>query len=93
MNELIGSFIRSRSGRDIGKHYVIINAHNEYLYLVDGTIRTLDNPKKKNIKHISRLNYSNPILVEAIKNKSVKNEEIKRAIKLLQIEISNKEVE
>lgn len=93
MQDLIGRFVISKAGRDAGKCYVIINAHNEYVYLVDGNIRTLDYPKKKNIKHIIKLNHFDMELAEAIKNKSVKNEEIKRSIKLLQINLSKKEVE
>lgn len=93
MHDLIGCFVISKAGRDAGKYYVIIDSHNEYVYLVDGNIRTLDYPKKKNIKHIKRLRHNDQKLTEAIKNKSVKNEEIKRAIKLLKIEMSKKEVE
>ncbi|HHT87584.1 MAG TPA: hypothetical protein GX002_01005 [Clostridiales bacterium] len=92
MHDLIGCFVESKAGRDAGKYYVIINTHNEYVYLVDGNIRTLNNPKKKNVKHVRKLGYVDSSLLEAINNNSVKNEEIKRAIKLLQIEISNKEV-
>lgn len=88
MNQLIGCFVESRVGRDAGKYYVIINSDNEYVYLVDGKIRTIDNPKKKNMKHINKLDYYDPLLVEAIANKRVRNEEIKRAIKLLSIKIN-----
>ena len=59
---LIGTFVISKSGRDAGKCYVIINSHNEYVYLVDGKIRTLDYPKKKNLKHVNRLNILIKIL-------------------------------
>lgn len=93
MHELIGCFVRSKSGRDAGRYYVIINTHHEYVYLVDGNIRTLDNPKKKNLKHINKSSYFDPVLAEKVIHKSVRNEEIKRAIKLLQVEISYKEVE
>ena len=93
MHELIGCFVSSRSGRDAGKYYVIIDTNKEYVYLVDGNIRTLDNPKKKNIKHIKKLSYFDPLIAEKIENKSIINEEIKRTIKLLLIKVSNKEVE
>jgi ribosomal protein L14E/L6E/L27E len=93
MQDLVGTFVISKSGRDAGKCYVIINYHNEYVYLVDGKIRTLDYPKKKNLKHVNRLKYFDQNLAEAIKNKTVRNEEIKRAIKMLQVEISEKEDE
>ena len=93
MQDLIGRFVISKAGRDAGKCYVIINTHNEYVYLVDGNIRTLDYPKKKNIKHIIKLKYIDHELAEAVANKSVRNEDIKRALKLLQLKLSKKEVE
>ena len=92
MHELIGCLVRSKAGRDAGKCYVIIDTHNEYVYLVDGNIRTIDNPKRKNSKHIDKIAYIDQALIEAIDKKYIRNEEIKRAIKLLQIEISNMEV-
>jgi hypothetical protein len=93
MQDLIGRFVISKAGRDAGKCYVIINTHNEYVYLVDGIIRTLDNPKKKNIKHIIKLKYTDNELAEAIKNDSVRNEDIKRALKILRSKLLKKEVE
>jgi|LSQX01.2.fsa_nt_gb ribosomal protein L14E/L6E/L27E len=92
MHELIGCFVKSKAGRDAGKYYVIIDTHNEYVYLVDGNIRTLEHPKKKNIAHINKVGYIDTLLLKAIDKKYIKNEEIKRAIKLLQNEISYKEV-
>lgn len=92
MHELIGCFVKSKTGRDAGQYYVIIDTHNEYVYLVDGKIRTLNHPKRKNLKHINKMGFIDQTLIDAIDKKLIKNEEIKRAIKLLQIEISNKEV-
>ncbi|NLJ97299.1 MAG: 50S ribosomal protein L14 [Clostridiales bacterium] len=93
MHELVGCFVTSVSGKDRGKHYVIIDTDNEYVYLVNGKSRTLDNPKKKKLKHIHRLDFFNPLLTEVIKNKTVKNEDIKRSIKMLQGRCLIKEVE
>jgi len=52
-----GQVVISRSGRDKGKFFVVINVQGEYLYLVDGKLRTLDNPKKKKVKHIQPTNH------------------------------------
>lgn len=93
MHELVGCFVRSVSGKDTGKCYVIIDNHNEYVYLVNGKSRALDNPKKKKLKHISRLDCFDPLLTELIKNKAGKNEEIKRSIKMLQRGCLSREVE
>lgn len=86
MHELIGCIVKAKAGRDAGKCYVIIDAHNEYVYLVDGNIRTLDHPKKKNMAHIKQICYVDQTLIEAIDKKHIRNEEIKRTIKMLQIE-------
>lgn len=50
--EMTGMLAASKAGHDKSVIYVIIKEEEEYIYLVDGKIRTLDKPKKKNKKHI-----------------------------------------
>ncbi len=88
MNEFtIGSFVVATAGHDSGKCYVIFEMDREYVYLVDGRIRTLERPKKKKKIHIRKLSEIDQCLAAKVKNKTVKNEEIKRAIKLLSKEV------
>lgn len=89
----IGSFAVSTAGHDLGKIYVIFQMDPEYVYLVDGRIRTLIRPKKKKIIHVELLSDIDPDLADKVICRSVKNEEIKRAIKLMQSGNSSKEVE
>ena len=49
---MIGLLAVSRAGHDRDNAYVIIGEEEEYVYLADGLIRTVDRPKKKNKKHI-----------------------------------------
>ena len=42
----------SLAGHDTGKRYMIMKAEGEYVYLADGKIRTIENQKKKKVKHI-----------------------------------------
>ena len=49
---MVGMLAVSRAGRDSETTYVIIGEDDEYVYLADGKIRTVDRPKKKNKKHI-----------------------------------------
>ncbi|NLK29046.1 MAG: hypothetical protein GX306_12005 [Clostridiales bacterium] len=91
-NILIGRYALSKAGHDSGKWYVIIETEREYVYLVDGKIRTIDRPKKKKMKHVNITKQFDPELVEKIMNKTVRNEEIKRALKLFQDRDSSKEV-
>ena len=91
MNEFkIGGYAASVAGHDSGKYYVIIKMDSEYVYLVDGRIRTLSHPKKKKMKHIKMLEQSDQTLVDKVTNITVRNEEIKRAIKMLQYSDSSK---
>ena len=52
MNKYIGCFATSIAGHDHNNIYVIIDADDEYVYLVDGKIRKVNNPKKKKLKHV-----------------------------------------
>ena len=47
-----GMFAKSKAGHDKGHLYVIYDADETYVYLVDGKIRTIDKPKKKKRKHV-----------------------------------------
>lgn len=47
-----GQLVKSRAGRDKDRVYLIINWDHEFIYVVDGDIRRLQNPKKKNIGHL-----------------------------------------
>jgi len=84
MNEFcVGGFVVATAGHDIGKYYVINQIDGEYIYLVDGRIRTLDRPKKKKMMHTKALSESAQELADKVIQKSATNEEIKRTIKLL----------
>ncbi|MGI6405983.1 MAG: RNA-binding protein [Syntrophaceticus sp.] len=49
----LGQLVRSKRGRDRGKYYLVIEIINDnFVYLVDGEKRRMDNPKQKNIKHL-----------------------------------------
>jgi len=53
----IGQVVFAKCGRDKGKAFVVINVQEEYLYLVDGILRTLNKPKKKKVKHVRPVNH------------------------------------
>lgn len=48
----VGMLAKSKAGHDIGHIYVILKVDDAYVYLVDGSIRTIDKPKKKKKKHV-----------------------------------------
>lgn len=47
-----GAMAKSLAGHDKDEIYVIIREAGEYSYLVDGSNRPLEKPKRKNKKHI-----------------------------------------
>lgn len=59
-----------------------IDEDEKYIYLVDGDIRKVENPKRKKIKHIELTNYSDEILTERIiKKRKLTNQEVKRFLR------------
>lgn len=81
-----GEFAISKSGHDKDSFYVIIKEESEYVYLVDGKYRLLNNPKKKNKKHIQSIHYKDPVISDRIENEEPVNDvevasAIRRAIK------------
>lgn len=52
-DDILGKLVISKSGRDLGKPFVVIKVINEkYLLICDGDIRKIEKPKKKNIRHV-----------------------------------------
>lgn len=84
MKTQFGSFVISTAGHDKGRIFVILRTDSEYVYLMNGIDRTFEKPKKKNKKHIDIISYEDEYLkVRQKDNKPIRNEDIKRAIKIL----------
>ena len=47
-----GQIVFSKSGRDKGMAFIIVDFDESYVYVVDGKLRKLENPKRKNPVHI-----------------------------------------
>ena len=56
-------------GRDKGLYFIVVGVEENYVYLVDGSVRKVDKPKKKKIKHIELTNMHE----ENIANIIIKN--------------------
>lgn len=96
MNDLneeihIGRVVYSKCGRDSKKYFVVIQIINEeYVYIADGSLRTIQKPKKKKIKHlIARSSVSEEIRDLVLNGEKISNSQIK---KFLQSVDNNKEV-
>lgn len=77
---LLGEIVRSKAGRDRGKHFVVLSLEKEqYLYIADGDLRKVDKPKKKKTKHLAKTGIVLTEVAEKLKNgKKVTNTELRR---------------
>lgn len=83
MESMIGKFATSKAGHDKGKCYVIVGVEDEFVYLSDGRLKTMEAPKRKRKKHIQLINCTvgSEILERLAGADKVSNEEIKYEIK------------
>ena len=54
----IGSVVFCVSGRDKGKYMVILNSVDGFVFIADGKRRKIENPKRKNMKHVKNINLT-----------------------------------
>lgn len=52
MEYCVGQLVRSKAGRDKGSDFIVLKVENGYVYVADGRMRRLENPKKKKLKHV-----------------------------------------
>ena len=80
---MTGFLASSKAGHDKNKIYVIIKEDTEYVWLADGKIKTVDNPKKKRKKHIQPIKYFNneEIQTSLLEGKKVSDLEIVMILK------------
>lgn len=76
-------FAKTKAGHDKNQIYFLLKEDEEYVYLVNGTTKPLEKPKKKNRKHI-QLIKNLPVEVTEVMEAGTTNENVKRAIKIYQ---------
>ena len=74
-------FAKSLSGHDTNQIYLIISGDEKFVYLVNGTTKTLKTPKKKSRKHIQLIKKLPEEVTECF-FQEVTDITVKRAIKL-----------
>lgn len=85
----LGQVVRSKAGRDKGKVFIVYDiVDEEYVLIVDGDYRRLDNPKKKKIKHL--IVYKT--VIEELNNKLKTNQKLNNAYIRKALDPFNKEI-
>lgn len=80
----LGGVATSLSGRDKGRLYMIIGVNGEEIFLCDGKYRKLENPKKKNVKHVRLMPEFFPEIAERAGEGKDENSEIRAALKQIE---------
>lgn len=69
----IGRLVVSKAGRDVGELFLIIGILDEkYVFISNGSQRSIEKPKKKKIKH---LEYTN-VIAEQIRDTIISDKEL-----------------
>ena len=78
----VGDIVISILGHDTGEWYLVKRIDEQFVYLINGKTKTVDNPKKKKIKHIYKTEYnSNELAFKLINENYIQNAEIRKALK------------
>jgi ribosomal protein L14E/L6E/L27E len=77
----VGDIVLSTMGRDSGRHYIIMETEENYVYICDGDFHKVDKPKKKKRKHIKTTGaVSEYVAGKIAEGTKVTNTELRRAI-------------
>ena len=85
-------FAKSLSGHDKNHYYFVIKKADGFLFLVNGTTRPLEKPKKKNEKHIQIIKKLPSEILEILKEEQT-DLTIKRAIERYEKLLNQKQEE
>lgn len=78
---MFGSIVLSVAGRDKGGKFVVSKVEDNFVYLVDGDVHKVENPKYKKIKHIEETGDFSDYLSERFKNNNkISNQDVKRVL-------------
>lgn len=65
-----GSLVYSIKGRDKGNLFLVLKRDGDFVYLADGDLRKVENPKKKKLKHVNKTNTQ--LEIEDVSNSDIR---------------------
>lgn len=82
----------SKAGHDKGEIFYIVCEAGGYIYLADGKGRTLDKPKKKNLRHIQIIKNVPTGIKETFESKNVlMDSDVRSMLKLYKANVGKEE--
>ena len=86
----IADVVRTTAGRDKGKLFYVIDVDDNYLILVNGKDRTLEQPKRKKLRHVEKVLRAETRVAEKLKTgDKVLNRELRRDLAYLSREMQS----
>jgi ribosomal protein L14E/L6E/L27E len=81
-NVVLGQLVTSNAGRDCGRNFVVVGMDSPpFIKVVDGRSRSIDKPKRKNVRHVKIHDSVALSLAQKLQESlRVTNEEIRQAI-------------
>lgn len=80
---VVGSIVEALAGREKGELFVVIqNIDNDNVYLSNGNNRKIDKPKKKKVKHLRLLDFSENLAKRINEKENVLDSDIRKILKL-----------
>lgn len=81
------NIVVSLAGRDQGRLFFVMEIEPNFVYLADGRMRKVEEPKKKKCKHVAFVSEGSSALSQKIRaGEKVSNSEIRRALSQFIIE-------
>ncbi len=83
-----GQLVISKAGRDHNRHFIVLQIVDEqFVLLVDGDLRKIENPKLKKTKHLQKTNRISQYIVDRLaKSEKITNAMVRREIENLDLE-------
>lgn len=79
-----GQLVKSKAGRDKDRTFIIIAiVDDQYVTIVDGDLRWVEKPKRKKIRHLSKINRVSELVQQALLANELTNPLVRREIERL----------
>lgn len=80
----IGQLVKSKAGRDKDRLFIIIGIiDDQYVTIVDGDLRRVEAPKRKKIRHLSKINRVSETVQQLLPDGELTNPLVRREIEKL----------
>lgn len=88
----LGDIVISTYGHDMGDWFIVVQIKKDFILIADGKNRTIEKPKKKNLKHVVALNLNASELAEKLNSKQIiQNAELRKTLKFFKQQTSLEE--